>query len=329
MIPRRAEMPCVGEARRAARRGPAGTSSASTTQNDWKFVCAVRPGRATGRRPGTSASSSLVARGQLAAPAHDRVELAELHQADRGLDVGHPVVEADLEVLSSDRLPLRVALGGADAHAVLAQPAQPRAPSSASAVVSMPPSPVVMHLAGVERPRGQLGAGADRRAAVASTRPRTRRPRRRRCPAGRTARGSACDVGGHAALVDDDDRPGRGGAAPPRRSSGVRLPVPRVDVGEHRGGADVAHAFAVAMNEKRRDDDLVARADAEHDAARGAARSCSDETATPCAAPTRAAKRRLELGDPGPWATQPERTAVGGGLGLLRAEPGLHHRDRS
>ena len=46
-----------------------------------------------------SPSASLVAAGELAAPGHDLGEPAELDQADRRLQVGHPEVEADLEVL--------------------------------------------------------------------------------------------------------------------------------------------------------------------------------------------------------------------------------------
>ena len=49
-------------------------------------------------------SSSLVARGEHPAPGHHLTELAQLDQADGGLDVGHPEIEADLGVMLDNRL---------------------------------------------------------------------------------------------------------------------------------------------------------------------------------------------------------------------------------
>ena len=67
----------------------------------------------------------LVALRQRAAPRDELVELAELDKADRGLDVGHPEVEAYLHVLLDHRLAAGVACAALTIHAVLAQPAQP------------------------------------------------------------------------------------------------------------------------------------------------------------------------------------------------------------
>ena len=149
-------------ARRAARSGCSGYPSSSSTQNDWKFD-SPHAGSRTARSPGTSASIAAVAVGQLAPPLHHRVELAELHEADRGLDVGHPVVEADLEVALEHRLPAAVAVGGADVHAVLAQP-----PGALGELgVARREHPALTggeELARVERPRGELGRAAGRSA---------------------------------------------------------------------------------------------------------------------------------------------------------------------
>ena len=85
----------------------------------------------------------------------------------------------------------------------------------------------------MERPGGEVGAGADRAAAVASNPRRTRRPRRRRCPRASHSAPDRVDVGRHAALVDDDDCPGRSGEHGLDRAA-LRLPVVRLDVGEDR-----------------------------------------------------------------------------------------------
>ena len=66
-----------------------------------------------------------VARGDLAPAPHDLRQSAELHDADGRLQVGHPVVEADLEVLLGRSEHAGVTVVRRDAHRVFAQP--PRA----------------------------------------------------------------------------------------------------------------------------------------------------------------------------------------------------------
>ena len=63
------------------------------------------------RTPGMLAEQLLVALRQQAAPGDELVELAELDKPDRGLHVGHPEVEAHLQVVLDHRLAAGVACG--------------------------------------------------------------------------------------------------------------------------------------------------------------------------------------------------------------------------
>ena len=56
-----------------------------------------------GPEPWTSRDRLRVALGELPAPGDDLGEPAQLHEADRGLQVGHAEVVADLDVLFGRR----------------------------------------------------------------------------------------------------------------------------------------------------------------------------------------------------------------------------------
>ena len=215
-----------GQASRAARRGPAGTRAASSTQNDWKLRRA--PGGVGARRAGPATLGELVAGSGAASSRRrrdHRVEPAELDQPDRGLDVGHPVVEADLEVALRRRGTARVPLGGAR-RSCRARAAGGRGrPTPRRAVVSMPPSPVVSELARVEGPGGELGARA-RPGGRGTVEPAPQAASSTTAMPQRVAqRADRVDVDRHAALVDDDDGPGARRQRRRRRCRRVRLPV--------------------------------------------------------------------------------------------------------
>ena len=176
----------------------------------------------------------------------------------------------------------------------------------------MPPSPVVMILRGWNDHAARSAHRADRRAVDTSSRRRTRRPRRSAMPARVAQARRASDVGRHAALVHHDHRPGAGGEHGVDASRRVRLPRREVDVGEYRRRADVADRVRGGDERERRDDDLVARPDAEHDQRQVQRRWCSDDTATPCRRPTVAANGRFELGDPWTLGDPARRDRLGG-----------------
>src|SRR5207302_2097800 len=118
-------------------------------------------GRVLGRgQAGDLSEQVLVPGGQLTPAGDDDVQLGELHQADGGLDVGDPEVEAHLEVLLDDGALGAVAGGGAHAHAMLAQAAQPLRP-----VVPGRGDHAALaggeHLAGVEREDDEVRVAAD------------------------------------------------------------------------------------------------------------------------------------------------------------------------
>src|SRR5262245_57546603 len=77
---------------------------------------------------GDSPECRLVAGGQGPAPFDECVESTELNQADGGLHVRHPVVEAGLHVLLEEETTVLMTVGRADAHPVLAQAPYPGAP---------------------------------------------------------------------------------------------------------------------------------------------------------------------------------------------------------
>ncbi len=97
---------------------------------------------------------------------------AQLHEPDRRLDVGHPVVEGGLQVGLEHRLRAGVPVGGGDVHAVFAQAAQPGGPVR---VVQRDHAAFAggQHLARVEGPGGDFGAGTGRLQATGYDRPPT------------------------------------------------------------------------------------------------------------------------------------------------------------
>ena len=97
MMPRRAEMSGLGELLRAAPRGRAGSPAAPRPRRTGSCWCPT-PGRP--RCAARDLGDRLgVAGGELAAARDDLGQPAELDEADRGLQVGHPEVVADLDVL--------------------------------------------------------------------------------------------------------------------------------------------------------------------------------------------------------------------------------------
>ena len=173
-------------------------------------------------------------------------------------------------------------------------------------------------LAGVERPGREQRAGPDRAAVVGGSggaggvldhgdAPRSQRRARASTSAGTPPWWTTMT-----ALV-------RGGAAPPRPSPAVRLPVARSTSAKTGSAPHVADRVGGGDERERRDDDLVARPDArarQRQVQAGGARRHGDAVrgADPAAnAASNSATR-------GPWATQPERTASAAACGLLLAE---------
>ena len=235
-------------------------------------------------------------------------QLAQLHQPDRGLHVGHPVVEADLQVALDHRLLAGVALRRAHVHAVLAQPPQP----GGDVRVRGDDHPALTggeELARVEGEGGQGRRRADRPAPVH----RARRaggvldhgdaPRLAERPDG-------VQVGGHAGLVDHDDRPGarRSGAA--RSSPGPGSAVAASTSAKTGVRPHVADRVRGGDERQRRDHDLVPGADPggdERQVQRGRARGHGDRV--PGADRARRTRPRTRA-TRGPCATQPEATAA-------------------
>ena len=126
-----------------ARRGAAIVASRSARRRGGpgrRTSCAARaPRPAIGASTPSIAGQALARRAAATARAalEQRVELLDLGDADRGGDVGEPVVEAEAAVVE----PAHV--GGA---ALVALAAQARRRSSASGGTSIPPSPVVICL---------------------------------------------------------------------------------------------------------------------------------------------------------------------------------------
>ena len=160
MMPRRAET-------------PASASSASTSSrvggerraaDPERLVVRLRrtPGRAPARTPEQRPAAPGSGRPAPGAGATMPASRPQLHQADRRLDVGHPVVEAGLQVRLEHRL--RAARAGPPRRRSCRARAAGAAgrPSSASSVVSIPPSPVVSSLRGWNDHAASSGAGADR-----------------------------------------------------------------------------------------------------------------------------------------------------------------------
>ena len=111
--------------------------------------CAPRPAppaAATPSRPAEQRRHSAAASARRCAMISGQP--LELLAADRRLDVGHAVVEAEHRVLLEDHLRAAVPHRVGHAHPVLAQQAELARPIPGSRVVSMPPSPVVITLRG-------------------------------------------------------------------------------------------------------------------------------------------------------------------------------------
>ena len=196
------------------------------------------------RRRRSPASSARVPVGRLATPGDDPSgRRSQLLTADRRLDVGHPVVEAEHRVLLEDHLGRRVPDAVVHAHPVLAQQAE-LASSAASVVVSMPPSPVVITLRGWNEKQAMSPCGRPIRSHspsqqdLAADRAGRVLDHRQAVPVGDSSE-SRRGRTGMPDLVDGQDRlgPRRDGRLDQRRVDVVRR---RVDVDEHRRRAAVA-----------------------------------------------------------------------------------------
>ncbi|HYK99119.1 MAG TPA: aminotransferase class I/II-fold pyridoxal phosphate-dependent enzyme [Candidatus Acidoferrales bacterium] len=201
----------------------------------------------------------VVPRGLLAADAEQLVELAELHEADRRLDVGHAVVESELVVLLDDHAVGLVPLEVRHAHAVRAQLAR----AVGDRVVLGRDHDALAgrdDLARVEREHGLVRVRPDPPPLV------------RLADRGRGVldhveavllrdRVDGVDVACEADLVDGHDRLGALGDA---LLDVVRVDVEgaRVDLAEDDLGAGVQHRVRRRDEGERRHDDLVTRADA-------------------------------------------------------------------
>ena len=167
MMPRRAEISPSARCASSPSRSR-GNSGPTSTQNDWKLDV-PQSGSATARRPGELGDLLGVGRGDLATPRDDLRQPAQLDDADGGLQVRHPVVVADLEVLLRGREHAGVPGRGGHAHRVLAQAPRPLRPLGVGrrehAALARGDD-----LARVERPRRDVGAGADGPAAVGRAR---------------------------------------------------------------------------------------------------------------------------------------------------------------
>ena len=136
----------------------------------------------------------------------DRVEAVELDDADRGLQVGHSVVVADLDVLLGRR---QRAWCRSAALTLIAcsRSIRARAAHASFEVVNMPPSPVVMSLRGWNDHAAMTPLGADRTAVVGRA-GRARGVFDHDDAAGIAQRPDGGTVGGYATLMDQDHRPG-------------------------------------------------------------------------------------------------------------------------
>ena len=220
---------------------------------------------------------------------------------------------------------LEVAFGRADVHAVLAQAA---GPGRQVGVGGGEHAALAggEELARVERPGGQRRrphrpAHRDTREpaaqAASSTSAMPRRSHSRR---------SGSTSAGMPPWCDDDDGPGALGEDRARRSP-REVARPRARR-RRRPGVAPTYTDAVGGGDERegRHDDLVARPDPEQVQAR-CRPVVHDDTATACSAPDACGEARLELGDPRALGDPAGAHGLGGGRGLLLAEPRLHHGD--
>ena len=259
MIPRRALTRRRRPGGPAARRGPRGTRRAAAPRTTGSWWCRPAGRRRSRRRPaGRPGQQPLVARPS----SRRRATISSSLASWTSPTAAWMSVMRWLNPVSrycSITGPLAVALGGADAHAVLAQPAAAAA-ARASSVTSMPPSPVVMTLRGWNE-----NAASSARAPTGSPGPGGADGARRVLHDGDAERVAqrphGVDVGGHAGLVDQDHGPGARGEP---RLHGGRGEVlgDGVDVGEHRRRPHVADGVGGGDERQRRHDDLVARAHA-------------------------------------------------------------------
>ena len=222
--------------------------------------------RAVGRRRrrararSTSRERLAVAVGDLVAARDERLQLGELRAAQRAVDVGEPVVEAELVLLAgTSRRSSRSSARVAD-EAVVAERREPVAQRSASRVVTIPPSPVVIALTGwkledrhvgvpARADRLVVGVGAQRVRGVLDDRDvRARRASR----ISRDRRGQAGEVHRH-----DDPRARR--SAPRRPSRALTFQVSRSMSANARRRAEVGAAVRAGGERDRARQQLVAR----------------------------------------------------------------------
>ena len=242
---------------RATRRGAPSSSASSTAPSRARRAPSRRASPARPRRPV----------GERAPARDDPGEPLELLAADRGLDVGHPVVEAVDRIVLEDHLwscrgarcPAPTCRAGAAGGSARRTPG--------SAVVSMPPSPMVITLRGWKEKQTMSPSGSP------ILLPRPVEP-----DLGADGAGGVLD---HRQAVRARDRQDRGQIAGHARSGG-RTRIARVCGGDRRGdpgrvdvvavGLDVdedRHRAALADRVGRGDegvadrDHLVARADAD------------------------------------------------------------------
>ena len=125
MMPRRADMPALASAWSNSSRVSECASSGSRQPEGLEVRSPVfRDHRSSARRVSRPASADTAPPARARRATMGR-KLAELHQADRRLDVGHPVVVPGLQIVLDDRLATGVPLRRAHVHAVFAQPTEP------------------------------------------------------------------------------------------------------------------------------------------------------------------------------------------------------------
>ncbi len=205
MIPRRAEIPS-----RASR----SSSSSRSTGNDGSdldpeglevagAVLGVRDGPQTLHLGDRLAVGGQRSRRRRATTSR---QPPQLDQPDRGLQVGHPEVEADLEVLLRRGQEGCVAVS-AETLMACSRSLRARSAHVGSGVVIMPPSPVVRILRGWNDHAATSAPAADRPATVGRARAAGRVLDHD--DAARVAqRPDRVEVDRHPALVDDDHGPG-------------------------------------------------------------------------------------------------------------------------
>ena len=275
-------MRCIACADRAPACSAAPRSSAS-----WCAPTRARGGTTT---PGTAASRSLIARRQLPAPRDDRRQPFQLLAADRRLDVGQPVVEADDSDRLDDDLRRVMTHGVGHAHAVM--PQQPelarlarRSPSSACRRRRS----TAACAGGTRSRRRRRAAGrcaATRRSSGSRCRRRRRHPRSPAAPWRRPTATMAARSHGMPSWWTQSIAFVRGVMAPSTQR-GIDVERGELDVDEDRRRAAVADGVGGRDERVADRDDLVARPDAAGGAAPGAAPSCSSRRRR------RAARRRL------------------------------------